>query len=386
MLAELTRQLGQADAQAYFSQYHNLRNALPPIWEQIKGREPFLSDHGTRHIQNVLENAERILSKVDRDKGLTGVELYCLGIAILFHDVGNIDGRKQHNDMRRIAEIYDHVNAGGIRQQEKGIILRIANAHTGHARDGSKDTLRDFDPEPTMSLIGRPVRVQELAAILRLADELAEGPQRTVEFMRSKGRYPDVAARHHDYASITDIAIDPGNERIAISYNIPIPTPNGSLAHGIPDLRELLLFAFTRLEKLDQERKYARFYSKLLDPLKTVRVHIDFWLNGSLLELNLPPLELNDKTIPGDQCKAIALVNPSYNLDTLLLAIQNAAPQDTSHHAATEITPPQETPQSSSAKARLSSLQSSSTDKADSDLPRPFSLLRYISGLFGGNR
>lgn len=341
MLAELTRQLGQADAQAYFAQYQLLRNALPPIWEQIKGREPFLSDHGTRHIQNVLENAQRLLSKVEPDKGLSGIEFYSLGIAILFHDVGNIDGRKEHNDMRRIAAIYDKVSGGGARQQEKGIILRIASAHTGNARDGSKDTLKDFDPEPTMSLMGNPVRVQELAAILRLADELAEGPQRTVEFMRDKNRYPEDAARYHEYASITDIAIDPGNERIAITYNIPITSSGGSLREAIPPLRELLAFAFSRLEKLDQERKYARFYSKLLDPLKSIRVHVDFWLDGALLELNLPPLELNDKTIPGDHCKPIASVNPAYNLDTLLRTIQQAAATDagTPGHQTTAATP-----------------------------------------------
>ena len=47
----------------------------------------------------------------------------------------------------------------------------------------------------TEQLEGRPVRLRELAAVLRFADELAEGPQRTSEFMQAEGLYESEAQR-----------------------------------------------------------------------------------------------------------------------------------------------------------------------------------------------
>jgi hypothetical protein len=255
--------------------------------------------------------------------------LYCLGLAILFHDVGNIRGREHHAHSHRIAEVYDEIQQGANHNsQEKGIVIRVASAHTGTARDGSRDTLRDFDPDPVCALQGRRVRIQEVAAVLRLADELAEGPQRTVEYMRHINAYPPEAALYHDYASVTDIEIDPGNGRISIRYNIPASCPPHSIRDNLPRLKQVLAFILARLEKLDQERKYARYYCSVLDPIKAVRAVFDFWVDGHLLKTDLEPLELDDKVIPGDGCKPIALINPAYDSSALLKTVQRAAAAD----------------------------------------------------------
>jgi hypothetical protein len=76
MKKSLGDQLGRPNGDAFFHRYANARNSLPPTWEQIRGTEPFLTDHGPRHIQNVLENARRLLPS---DGRLTGIDLYCLG-------------------------------------------------------------------------------------------------------------------------------------------------------------------------------------------------------------------------------------------------------------------------------------------------------------------
>jgi hypothetical protein len=326
MAESLHAQLGKPDGDAFFVRYASARNNLPPIWEQIRGTEPFLSDHGPRHIQNVLANAHRLLPS---GGPLTGIDLYCLGLAILFHDVGNIRGREHHAHSHRIAEVYDEIQQGANHNnQEKGIVIRIASAHTGTGRDGTRDTLRDFDPDPVCALQGCPVRIQEIAAVLRLADELAEGPQRTVEFMQHISAYPPEAAKHHAYASATDIEIDPLNGRISIRYNIHAVCVTQSFRDNLPKLRQLLDFIFMRLQKLDQERKYARYYCSVLDPIKAVRAVFDFWVDGHLLKTDLEPLELDDKVIPGDGYKPIAHINPAYATDELLTTIQRAAVAD----------------------------------------------------------
>src|SRR5258708_29280378 len=96
----LEKQMGQAPGQALFAHYVKAKHALPDVWEQIIKVEPMLTDHGPRHIQNVLQNAERLIDR----KYFTAVELYSLCMMILFHDVGNIFGREGHE--RRIAKVY----------------------------------------------------------------------------------------------------------------------------------------------------------------------------------------------------------------------------------------------------------------------------------------
>jgi hypothetical protein len=112
------------------------------IYEEIKMQEPDLSDHGPRHIANVFENISALLgSEISR---YSPEELYCLGMITLFHDVGNIYGRKRHNE--KIKAIYTKVRSGPTADRgEMLMVLQAAKAHTGEAADGSKDTLQDLD-------------------------------------------------------------------------------------------------------------------------------------------------------------------------------------------------------------------------------------------------
>src|SRR5205823_8617134 len=130
---------------------------------------------------------------------------------------------------------------------------------------------------------------------------LAEGPQRTSEFMRSKGLYTQDSRIYHDYASITHVRIDRGNERIVLAYEIEIADDDS----WQDKLRHLLGFVYRRVSKLDQERRYARFYSDLLSSFKSTWVTLNFHCKGQLLELNQPPLRIDDKVVPGDASKPL---------------------------------------------------------------------------------
>src|SRR5436190_23828616 len=165
---KLKTQLEAAEGEALFANYVQLKNKLATVWESIIRAEPKLTDHGPRHIQNVLQNADKLIG----DGYFTGVELYSLAIMILFHDVGNIFGRRGHE--RRIAEVYAEITDGmNPPNGESVIVVRGAGAHSGTARDGTRNTLEDV--EALHFLKSEPVRLRELAGILRFADELAEG-------------------------------------------------------------------------------------------------------------------------------------------------------------------------------------------------------------------
>ena len=224
---------------------------LEDVLEDIRGSEPSLTDHGPRHIQHVLKNVFKLL---EGDLNyFSPIEHYILGLSVLFHDVGNLHGREDHS--KRIARFYDHVrNAPAPRfAQEKALVVRIAQAHTGKALNGSRNTLADV-PE-VWQLDGSPVKTREIAAIVRFADELAEGRQRTSEYLRKHGLYQAESAPHHDYSSATDITIDRQNERIAITYQFSVST-EGDLEEELSRLKEFLKCAGGRLAKMDIERLF----------------------------------------------------------------------------------------------------------------------------------
>ena len=254
---------------------------LEEVLEEVRGSEPDLTDHGPRHIAHVLANVFKLLDG-DLDH-FTPIEHYVLALSVLFHDVGNVYGRKGHN--KRIGRVYDHVRRADKFAQEKALIVQIAQAHTGEARDGSRNTLADV---PVVSqLDGEPVKAREIAAIVRFADELAEGRKRTSEYMKRHGKYDAESLPYHDYAAATDIAIDKFNNRIAVTYHLGITTDVG-LDSELRRVKAFLTFACHRLAKMDLERRYARFHcGPPLARFRTISVRLNIQIDGEFLD----PLE-----------------------------------------------------------------------------------------------
>ena len=299
------------------SSYENAQSNLQQeVYDNIRGAEPSLSDHGIKHILNIQENAIRLLSDNEDGKidNLTGIEMYCLGMLILFHDVGNVYGRENHHN--KIAEIFDRTRGiGGSARREKTLVIKAARAHRGTAQDGSRDTLKELTDNEHLE--GCQIRLRELAAVLRFADELAEGPQRTSEFMQDKGLYNPKSRIYHEYASSTHILIDRKAGRIALCYEIKIDascTDEDRQKH----LLEFLNFVYMRILKLNQERQYARYYSELLGPFKLTEVTFNFHYGENILDIDLSSLRLTDIVIPGEQTKEIAAIDDAYAVEDLV--------------------------------------------------------------------
>lgn len=294
-----------------FSQYEVTRAKLVAgVFREIAGVEPNLSDHGEDHVAHVQQNALDLIGDDHAQSGLTPIDLYFLAMTILFHDVGNLFGRRDHQ--KKIGEIFDWArgNDAALRH-EKTLVLRAAEAHTGLASDGGRDTLRELSEVD--QLFGRSLQLRSVAAILRFADELAEGPIRTSEF-RARMKMVDVQSRiYHDYANITHVCADRRNQRVAVAYEIPVPCSEQSEpAQRIEELGALLTFTFERARKLDQERRYARFYSAALNPFKSTQITLNFHREGRLVPLDVPTLELNDKVVPGDATMELCDIHSAY--------------------------------------------------------------------------
>ena len=314
--AKLANQLDENTAQKLNSAYGFVNSHIgQEVLSYIRGKEPNLTDHDMTHIENVKKNVMSLLPSNGCPNALTGVEMYLLGMFILFHDAGNFFGRSGHQN--RVAEIFDKLRPGndGYVRHEKSLVVTATRAHTGLGRGGSKDTLKDISE--TDQHFGKPVRLRELAAILRFSDELAEGPQRTSQFAQEADYFSEEASMYHTYATSTNILIDRGSGRIEVSYEIQLDAechPNGRKDR----FSEIIKFFYGRLIKLNQERQYATHYSEMLKPFTSTYARFNFHYQSMILEANLEPLRLTDLVVPGEPTKDIAEVDASYGIDRLV--------------------------------------------------------------------
>lgn len=291
----------------YFSAKESLKSN---IYGEIKGVEKDLTDHSVIHIVNVQENAAMLIGN-DGKSRYNGVELYFLALSILFHDVGNINGREDHN--KKVTDIYNMVrNKNSHFNQERRLVLQAVGAHCGKSSKGDKDTLNELTENS--DLYSHPLRLRELASVLRFADELAEGPQRTSDYMIENRKIDWNSRIYHEYAQTTRPYIDRGGSRIVVTYDID--------CSQCESLQQLLRFSYKRVIKLDLERRYCKYYAPILDVFKRTDVSYEFNSNGNPLNLDLDQISLEDKyTYMDDNDDEIELFLkrfPKYEIENIL--------------------------------------------------------------------
>jgi len=298
------------DGEAIWAKYVDLRTEVSAqILPWIQRNEPDLSDHGVDHIQNVVTNVTQLLglprehggeSGWNMPAGFTVHEMLLLLFGCLTHDIGNILGREKHN--QAIAKAAN-LAGGGWAQLAHGdrlTIERIGRAHSGKASDGDKDTLGELAAQSAF-FAKHQIRPVEVAAVLRFADELAEGPQRTSKALLAlamdqdappKLRLSEGSRLYHLYASITEYNIDHAAGRILIDYDID----RASAEYGADTaaretmIRDLLAMTFKRALKVNAERQYARHYSEALSRFRETSINLRFNEAGR-------PIDQLDRTV-----------------------------------------------------------------------------------------
>jgi hypothetical protein len=319
--------LGDVNGKSRFARYNIAREkVVDEILPQILRTAVDLTDHGEGHVSRVMDTAATLigLANVESNVELSAPELYCLMLSVLFHDVGNIFGREDHQ--HKVAEVYDYVFPDGQRDMlERRIVLAVTSAHCGMAMDGTKDTLKELSTSVYQLERFQKVDVCKIAAVLRFADELEEGPERTSRFMQKQHGYKPENLIHHLYADIVTPCIDRGEKRIALTYNINIETSGSTdlTAEAENKLKELLEYTYQRIQKLNQERKYNRFYCESILPYKETTVFFHFMVNGIPIMFDLPgSVVLNDLVLPGDKEKIFVEYDPNYKTDNVLEIIK----------------------------------------------------------------
>lgn len=322
------------DGDSLWSAYEHTRDdILSHILPYIAAQEPGLSDHGSAHIANVIENVGQVLGVSNSGQPYQGApiqavkpfERLLLLLGALLHDIGNIVGRKRHNLVTEEVWRNSGQNSyGRWEPADRKAILALCQAHTGKSASGDDDTLRPLTAGHQYFL-GDSVPLAKLAATLRFADELAEGSQRTSRFLLFQGLYGAENVDFHRYADCTHVTIDRANARVALDYHIDLSKPGFDTdVDPRGGLKRLLELIFKRVLKLEKERVFARHYAPdwLAFSETSVVITID---EKQTRVCELPPLVLNDFNLREANVERLATLDAGYDIEGILGKIFNEA-------------------------------------------------------------
>ena len=174
----------------YVSYYMNFEDFLDreihPHVGTVMSRENcdiFLNDHSAKHVDMVIEKASYLLKDLEDSMAITPYETFILLSAIQIHDAGHIINAKRAKHAEDSKELVQELDSKNVTTWEKKIIYDIAKAHSGKDDLIGKQNL--FSGEGVDK-----IRQKLLSAILRMADELADGKSRAACYLFEKEKIP----------------------------------------------------------------------------------------------------------------------------------------------------------------------------------------------------
>jgi len=239
-------------------------------YDWVGDRLPYYTDHGKKHIDSVIDQAGMLLQD-ELENPVEGeldvLDVYILLSSIIWHDVGMVKGRADHED--KLVEVSEEVRDIAFPEPGvRGLIDKCVKGHTGDKALSIPPTnnpytigAKSFEPD------GRA-----LSAILRFADELSESEARVSNADDVFDQVSDDQKIFWAYAkSIKGIIPRPNKERVIV--NIEVSEEEASREYIVPDKfasrtdREpdpevglklpLIEYVVFRLEKMNNERAYC---------------------------------------------------------------------------------------------------------------------------------
>lgn len=276
-----------------------LTNEIHPHVEKgaLVHDDGFLTNHGPGHITTVIQRASDLLRHPpDSYPQLNAYEVYLLLMAIHFHDVGNVYGRKEHEQkhqkiLRRLGDLV------GDDMVEKQAILKIARAHGGRT-NGDRDTIARLPREDPV--LDQQVRYQALAAILRFADELADDSRRTSRALQALGVIPERSQAFHMYAqALQAVQIQPDSRLVRLRFYL---TRDHTARVGKGDGQVYLIdYIYERTVKMHFEREYCMRFTYGLVRIDAIDVRIEVYTDDSSPDPCIEPIayRLEQRGYPG---------------------------------------------------------------------------------------
>lgn len=179
----------------YHARYNYIRQLALSGFQKYASMVGYLTDHGEHHSENLVANTNFLLPDVlKQEMGIE--EIFILLCSIQFHDIGLLSEKVEGEDWKSIRK--DHVNrtydyiheyyqSWGLNRFEAYCIKNVCLGHSG-------DTLFDLPEE--MVLHNTKIRIQFLASLLRMADELDLDYTRISPFVSQLKKIPEESKKH----------------------------------------------------------------------------------------------------------------------------------------------------------------------------------------------
>lgn len=227
--------------------------------------------HGCRHISDLIESLDKVAQSIAGRRGATPLdplEAYLLLCAAHVHDVGNIGGRKDH-PIRSRELIRDHRHLFYDTETRQNV-FDVARVHGGSSGKYGKDTFREMGRDNLAS-----PRLRLLAAMLRIADELSENPERVPSELvdwfqassRSKFAYRYAQAfRRFDLQNDTlDIQLRVYPEQYDLAAEV-----NGKMTRFFDYLER-------KIDVIEREIRYCSQYGRPDFDVRSIRISVEYY-------------------------------------------------------------------------------------------------------------
>jgi hypothetical protein len=178
-------------------------------------------------------------------------------------------GREEHelNAQQILKEVENRANLDSIQAR---LIYHIAQAHGG-VSGGSRDKIGQLNEER------EGLRMQLLAAILRLADELSEDRSRAARYLLNNNLISPRSEAYHRYAaSLREVEVKPAEKQVRLPFEIAEPFVSNKIRKGDGEVY-LLDEIFNRTLKMHLERTYCMRFMRPWIELKAIEVSIGMY-------------------------------------------------------------------------------------------------------------
>jgi hypothetical protein len=240
----------------------------------LMNKDGLLTAHGPEHVRTVARRAADLLRcSDDAFPQLSPYEVYLLLMAIHFHDVGNLYGRKGHE--QKLASVMAEVGKlAGDEMVERQVIQKIAGAHGGEL-NGDKDTISKL--APSQAVLGQDIRTQLLAAILRFADELADDSRRAARVLLELRIIPQKSEVYHAYAQALHSVIVRARQHV-VDLRYSFVKADAIKKFGKGQRKVFLLDEiYARTLKTCVERRYCTRFMQGVVRIDEINVHIEIY-------------------------------------------------------------------------------------------------------------
>jgi hypothetical protein len=270
----------------FHQRYIHFKTDTDPILEIVTDSarlidNKYYTDHGPAHVTTVVDRVAD-LTRTSKGFDLNPFECFSILLAAQIHDAGMLRGRKEHE--KQHAAIFEYLNKWAVNKFHSKTVQRIAAAHTGsrNSKASPIELLPKSDGAESTS-----IRPQYLAALVRLADELADDHTRVSQILIDQDCIPHPSQAHHQYcAHLHQVDIHSLDKTISLDFVLPHNAVTRKFGKGPSndgEVAEIYILdeIYDHTLKLHLERIYCMRYCRSNNYFEKLKVCIEVYADDS---------------------------------------------------------------------------------------------------------